>query len=133
MSTLGQGATCYVLNQTVSNTTPVVSSVTFLQHARILSYQLIANSSLDGSWKIEVSNDYSGAGGGADGQPPNAGTWTDITSAFSPSIATVAHGTAATQNQYVQCNPLGARCVRVTFTATAGSGTVQAIVAGGEY
>lgn len=134
MSTLGQGIACYVLNiASVADTSAHVSTITWLQHARIVSYQLVANGTLDGAWKIEVSNDYSGAGGSAMGQAPNTGTWTDITSAFSPAIAAVAHGTAATQNQYIQCNPLGARAIRATFTGSAGTGAVQAIIAGGEY
>src|SRR6188768_408179 len=43
-----------------------------------------------GSWKIEVSNDFvPQTNGTVYGQIPQSGTWTDITSEFSPSIDTV--------------------------------------------
>lgn len=138
MSTLGQGSSCYVLNlASVSDTAAHVSTVTFLQHARIVSYILVANGTLDGAWKVEGCNDYSGAGGSADMQPPTAGTWVDITSGFKTlggaALAAVVHGTAATQAQAVQSWPVGFRVIRVTFTATTGTGAVQAIIAGGEF
>lgn len=136
MSTLGQGQRCYLLSTTgTTGTTPVVSKNEGLAGARIVSFVLVANGTLDGAWKVEVSNDVTGPGTGITelGQPATAGVWVDITAAFVPAIVAVAHGTVATQTQYIQCNPLGARAVRVTFTPTAGTGNVQVIVGGGEY
>jgi hypothetical protein len=76
-----------------------------------------------GDWKIEVSNDFVPVTNGtAYGQPSNDGTWTDITSAFSPSIAAVT--TAGTQ--YAQAD-LTARTLRYTFTPSGGQGTVSVI------
>ncbi len=137
MSTIGQGIACYVLDiASVANTVARVSTVTWLQHARICSYVLSAGGTLDGAWTIEVSNDYSGAGGSAMGQAPTAGTWIDVTTGFKKldgtALAAVVHSTASA-NQYVQAAPVGARAVRVTFTATTGTGAVRAAVAGGEY
>jgi hypothetical protein len=69
-------------------------------------------STLAGSWKIEVSND-SHLGLTANAQ------WSDITSAFTPTIAAVLSGASS---QYVQCAPIYARAIRASFTATSGSG-----------
>ncbi len=228
MATLGLGQQCLVLSApAIANTTPVVSTPTWLQHARAVSFQLetgedtprsfapvvadnvvasthtwvfangaftadnvggtltitgaansnnngsftiasvtnsttivtggtqtnetftvfaamtatVTDNTVDGTWKIEVSNDLSGAGNSAAGQAPTTGTWTDVTSGFkqlddSTAIATVAHGTAATKNQYVQPAsgaPLSARAVRVTFTPTGGKGSAKVLIGGGEF
>lgn len=137
MSVIGQGQACYVINETVADTDPRVSKVSILDHSRIVSYVLVANGTLDGAWLIEGCNDYSAAGGSAWGQPPTVGTWINITALFKradgTAIAAVAHGTAATQTQGAQAAPVGYRAVRATFTASTGTGTVQAIVGGGAY
>jgi hypothetical protein len=143
MSTLGEGQNCWlfpggITGLAVSDTSPHVATSSRLKHSKIVTYQLIANGTLDGSWKIEVSNDFCDAGGG-DGQAPTLGAehWTDITAGFTTStgatIPTVAHGTVATQNIPIQAAPLGFRAIRLTFTATAGSGNIQVIISGGGY
>ncbi len=72
-----------------------------------------------GTWKIEVSNDFvPNASSNVYGQKSQAGTWTDITSAFSPTISAV----ATAGSQYVQAD-LTARDIRWTFTPTSGRGT----------
>ncbi len=72
-----------------------------------------------GTWKIEVSNNFvPNTNGSVYGQPPTAGTWTDITSAFSPTISSV----TTAGSQYVQAD-LTARDIRWTFTPTSGRGT----------
>ena len=74
-----------------------------------------------GSWKIEVSNDFVPASNSnVYGQKTQAGTWTDITSEFSPSITAV----TTASSQYVQAD-LTARDVRWTFTPTGGQGKAR--------
>jgi hypothetical protein len=128
---LGQGSSCYVIpTQAISGTTPIISRTTDLNGTKGVSYLLVTTSTVAGSWKVEVSNDYSGAGGGNFMQPPTAGDWVDITSAFSPSIAAVTSGGSS---QFVQMGPLSCRTIRVTFTPTSGAGNVRASIAGGSY
>ncbi len=74
-----------------------------------------------GTWKIEVSNDFvPNSNSNVYGQKTQAGTWTDITSAFSPTIAAV----TTAGSQYVQAD-LTARDIRWTFTPTSGQGKAR--------
>lgn len=138
---LATGPSSYDLNLTVSDTNPHVSTPRALGDARIVSFQLCAGpgsgGTLDGAWLIEVSNDYAPDKDVSMGKNANAGKWTDVTAGFKKldgtALAAVAHGTAATQNQFVQCAPLGAKWIRETFTASAGTGPVTAAPAGGNY
>lgn len=79
-----------------------------------------------GTWQILVSNDYVPAGRGSYGAVESEGRWIDITSQFTPTIATVDPGTVATTAQYVQASPLDARTIMVVFRRTAGSGEISA-------
>lgn len=119
--------------RTVADTTPVVSTVLDLADKDNLGLQLIADGGggaggIDGAWKIEVSNNYAPGGTGSpSGQVPSTARWIDITASalWVDAVAAVAHGTAATRNQYVQPKyPVGARSLRVTFTASTGTGSV---------
>lgn len=128
--TYGDGSDAVILNiASVADTNPHVSTVVGLGQFDLAGLQLITGGTLDGAWKIEVSNDWTpGATAANEGQPNNASAhWTDITTAFAPAIAAVAHGTAATQNQAVQAT-LGFRHMRVTFTGSAGTGAVLVIL-----
>jgi hypothetical protein len=76
-----------------------------------------------GTWKIEVSNDFvPDCNGTVYGQIPNTGTWTDITGEFSPGIDAVTDAVT----QYAQMN-ITARSLRYTFTPTDGQGMVSAL------
>lgn len=66
-----------------------------------------------GTWKVEVSNDYSPETGLS---PSNAGHWTDVTSEFSPSIDAV----TAPSNQFAQAAPIVSAGMRVTLTMSSG-------------
>lgn len=83
----------------------------------------LVRAQLEGAWTIEISNNYTPSSFGGDfGQDPDvAGSWTDITSAFSPTIAAVDTGTASSYSQYVQAT-ICVRAIRFTFTATSGHG-----------
>src|SRR5678810_996645 len=89
---------------------------------------LISPDTMDGEWLIEISNDTTPAGmaGSYDQDSGVDGHWTDITSAFSPTIQPVVHGDAATLSQYVQAT-ICVRSMRITFTPTTGSGSPTAL------
>jgi hypothetical protein len=140
MPTLGLGDRCYFLDVGGAvGITPQVSPYPVdLEHSRAVSLILVAkNGSIDGAWLIEASNDYAP---GDVRQRTTPGTWVDVTALFKrpdgTAIAAVAHGTAATTAQYAQAALLAARCIRATFTGSAGGDAttvIQAILAGGEY
>jgi hypothetical protein len=139
MSNLGTGNPYVIQPQTSVGTTPIVGIETQVGNNRILSYVLSADDAadLDGTWKIEVSNDFARDADVSMGNSQRPGRWIDCTAQFKQpdgtAIAAVAHGTAATRNQYVQAAPVGGRVYRVTFTPTAGAGPVSAAVCGGSY
>lgn len=137
-NTFGDGTQCYVMAPAVVADTAAHSCiVTALEKLDYFGAILLAGGgagTLDGAWKVEFSDDYSGpaAGSSADGQPPNASTatWVDVTASaiWVDAIAAVAHASAATTKQYVQPKyPVGARAVRFTFTGTTGSAIVSVI------
>ena len=125
--TYGNGNDCYVLPlATVADTAAHVSGVSSVKHQEVIGLQLIAGgglSTLDGAWKIEVSNDFmADATARHYGQAPNASTahWTDITASkiWVDAVAAVAHGTASSTSQYIQpTTGIGWRAMRVTFWA----------------
>ncbi len=60
--TYGDGKDCYIMPlATVADTTPVVSTILDLRRFDMVGLQLIASggaATLDGAWKVEVSNDF---------------------------------------------------------------------------
>lgn len=130
-------------NVTISGTTAVISTPAQIRDTNGISLVLLSDANagqvdpvtflpvalagtVDGTWQVLVSNDYvPNNGGTVYGSPANAGHWTDITSQFTPAIATVAHGTQATTAQYVQASPLDARTLIVVFRPSAGAGKVS--------
>ncbi len=135
--TYGKGNECFLYPPTtVANTVARVSTELDLSGLDNPSFQLIAGgglATLDGAWKIEVSNDFERtvAGNLPFGQIPATAHWTDITASaiWVDAIAAVTHGGGVTTNQYIQPKyGIGARYLRVTFTGTTGSATVAVIV-----
>jgi hypothetical protein len=137
MSNLATGSPYDVPFQAIAGVTPIVGIVRQVGNNRIIAYQLFTDGTVDGAWKIEVSNDFALDAHVSMGNVPTPGLWTDVTVGFKKldgtALAAVVHGTPATQNQFVQCAPIGARVVRVTFTPSAGAGNVRAACAGGSY
>lgn len=99
---------------------------------------VIPPGTLAGAWLIEAAMDYVGPQQGTYGQP-TLGTehWSDVTALFTVpgggAIAAVVAATASTRKQFASCAVLNARVLRVTFTASAGSGRALALISGGNY
>lgn len=111
---------------TIADTNPHVQSVpNVLDHTTFVSFVLVTTGTLTGTsggaWIVEASNDFVPVGGDK-GQAPNAAgaTWVNVTALFTPALAAVLTGGS---KQYIQAQ-IAARALRVTFTATGGSGTV---------
>ena len=106
---------------------------------------VIPPGTLDGAWLIEASNDYVGPKQASNFGDPTLGRehWTNVTTMFtipgvpggtaSAAIAVVSHLTASTTNQLAQAAVLTCRKLRITFTATAGSGRALALISAGNY
>lgn len=124
----------YVLNLAISDTAAHTSRAVLIRRIRAVSLQLVGGGTLAGAWKIEASNDYVE---NAQGNVEVAGTWSDVTALFKradgTAIAAVVDGNAATETQMAQAAPFVAGAFRVTFTASAGSGTATVANAGGEF
>ncbi len=84
---------------------------------------VITRELLEGSWAVEISNDYTPDSFSGDfGQDPDdPGHWTDITDLFSPSIADVDSAVATSYSQYVQAT-ICVRAIKFSFAATSGFG-----------
>lgn len=82
--------------------------------------------SLVGTWGVQVSNSFTPSASGLDYSQDSGfrGRWTDITTQFSPTIATLVSttGIADTTGQYIQANPMATRCIRVQFTPNGSTG-----------
>ena len=76
-----------------------------------------------GTFSVEVSQDYVAPVGVQD-EPLNAGTWVPLTL----SVPVLAAGTADTA--FIDVDVTGAAYVRLVYTATSGSGTLNATIAG---
>lgn len=119
-----------LMDNLVADTTPSVSRYAFIGKQSTLGIQLVTTGTLQGAWKIEVSCSPTAivtldpAPSSSSSRPTIPVTNddpSDITSAFSPSIAAV----TTASSQYVQASPLNAGYFRATFTATSGSGQAR--------
>lgn len=110
---------------TISDTIAHVGAGWILDHATFVGIVLTTTGTLTGTapaaWIVEASNDYVAAGGDK-GNAPFAGTWVNVTALFTPALVAVLTGGS---KQYIQAQ-IAARAIRVTFTATAGTGIATA-------
>lgn len=107
----------------------ITSSVTVIQKLSLISYTYnwSDGSSPVGTLKVQVSNDYSID---AQGAVANAGNWSDVS--FLDGTGTVKSialsGTTGSAN--IQLPLCGAYAIRTVYTATSGTGTLQAWICG---
>lgn len=107
----------------------VTSSPTIVQKLSLLSYSYSWSGTAPvGTVSIQVSNDYSID---ATGNVSNAGTWTTIS--FTNAAGTVATTQAVsgtTGNTVIDKIVTGAYAIRTVYTATSGTGSLQAVICG---
>lgn len=94
---------------------------TFDDDSALVTYVLaFPPSDIEGTWTVELSNDFVPANGGTSyGQPAGPGRWTDITGQFVPNFSAVDPADESSLNQYAQAE-LAARTIRFVFTRTTG-------------
>lgn len=105
------------------STASITSPVTAIQTIDNIGYQLNWTGTPTGTFNIQVSMDYE-PGKSPDDKPFNAGTWTTVTL----TVPVVASGSA--DNAYVDLDQLSAPYIRVVYTRTSGSGSLNAFVTG---
>lgn len=98
----------------------IISAVTVVQNLSMISYDISwAGSSPVGVMSVQVSNTYSQ---NADGSVKNAGTWTTLTLSTSPAVS------SNTGNGFIDVDATGAYAMRLVYTVTSGTGTMQATI-----
>lgn len=99
----------------------LTSAVTIVQKLSLISYSITwSGTSPIGLMAVQVSNDYSVF---PDGIVNNPGTWNSLPLSTTPSIS------GNTGNGFIDIDLNGAYAVRLTYTFTSGTGTLNAIVA----
>lgn len=109
-----------IVNQSMAGT--VYSQVTIITNTTKMGYDISwsgGSGATAGSFQVQVSNTYSQNAAGA---VLNAGNWTALTLAGSPTVA------AASGNGFIEIDSLGAYAVRLVYLPTGGSGTLNATV-----
>ena len=106
-------------NQSMSAT--VHSPATIIGFVSGASYDLAWTGSPTGTFSVELSNTYSL---NADGTVNNAGQWTPV--ALSSPIT----ASGSPDNAFINLAGLEAYAIRLTYTRTSGSGTLNATICG---
>ncbi len=99
----------------------ITSAVTIIQKLSQISYDIswTAGSSPVGVMSVQVSNTYSQDSSGA---VKNAGNWTTLTLSATPSV------TGNTGNGFIDVDATGAYAIKLIYTRTSGTGTMNATI-----
>jgi hypothetical protein len=100
----------------------ITSLVTIIQKLSLASYSITwTGSSPVGVIAVQVSNDYTT---NADGSVNNPGTWNTLPLSATPAV------TGNTGNGFIDIDASAGYALRVVYTKTSGSGTLNAVVNG---
>ena len=100
----------------------ITSEVTIIQKLSLASYGVSwTGTSPVGVITVQVSNDYSQ---NADGSVKNAGTWNTL------NLSATANVSGNTGNGFIDIDSIAGYAIRLIYTKTSGTGTLQAIVSG---
>jgi len=108
-----------ITNGSMTGTTAIHSQVTILTNLTQVGYMVSWTGTPNGTFSVEVSNDYSE---NADGSVRNTGTWTAVTLTGSP----VASGSSG--HGFINLDSIAAYAMRLTYTNASSTGTLQAYV-----
>jgi hypothetical protein len=105
-------------------TTTITSQVSIIQKLSMMSYALSwVGTTPVGSASVQVSNDYSQ---NEDGTVKNPGTWNTVPVSLSGSSVTLIPISGSTGNGFIDIDEMGAYAMRLVYTPTSGTGTLQA-------
>lgn len=106
----------------------LISLPTIVQKLSMVSYALSWSGSTPiGTVSVQVSNDYAK---NADGSVQNAGTWTTMTVSSGGTNVTAIPVTGNSGNGFIDIDQTAAYAMRLIYTASSGTGTINAIVNG---
>lgn len=114
-----------VINGDVSGN--ITSIVTIVQKLSELSYDVSFTGAPVGTLSVQISNTYKE---NAAGQVQIPGNWTNLPLAGVLVVNGSIPITAAITNGFIDIDELGAYAMRLMYTATSGSGTMNATIAG---
>lgn len=98
--------------------TSITSDVTFISNLSMLSYDVSwSGSSPLGAMSVEVSNTYAE---NSDGSVKTAGNWTTL------ALSAPAPVSGNTGNGFIDIDATGANAIRLVYTRTSGTGTLNA-------
>lgn len=104
----------------------LTSVVTIIQKLSMISYSLSwAGTSPVGTVSVQASNDYAVY---PDGTVKNAGTWSTLTLSVNGSPVSTIAISGNTGNGLIDLNSCAAYAIRLIYTRTSGSGTMQAVI-----
>jgi hypothetical protein len=100
-------------------TTQVISAVTVIQNLSQIGYDVSWTGSPTGTFSVQVSNTYTQNAAGAVANP---GNWTTLTLS-APTMAT-----GSTGNGYIDIDAMSAYAIRLVYTPSGGTGTLNATI-----
>jgi len=99
----------------------IVGAESIIQMIPLISYVLKWTGSPVGVFSVEISNDYKR---GANGDVINAGTWVPV------SLSVPAEAIGSSGDGCIHLTDIAAYAIRLKYTRTSGSGTLNATVSG---
>ncbi len=104
----------------------ITSSPTIISNTTVASYALSWTGSTPiGTAAVQASNDYSLY---ANGTVDNPGTWSTLTLDYGGSAVQSIPITGNTGTAFIDMQQIGAYAIRLVYTATSGTGTLQCTV-----
>lgn len=98
----------------------ITSEPTIIQKLSMIGYDISWTGTTPvGVMSVQVSNTYSE---NADGSVRNAGNWTTLTLSSTPAV------TGNTGNGFIDVDATGAFAIRLVYTRTSGTGTMNATI-----
>lgn len=99
----------------------LTSSYTNIQGLDNVGYQVVFTGAPTGTFSVQISMDYQ-PGTSPNAEPVNAGNWVSLP--LSPAIIASGSGDVA----YIDLNQMSAPWIRLVYTRTSGSGTLNAFI-----
>jgi len=98
----------------------ITSKVTIIDNKTIIGYDISWTGTAPvGTMSVQVSNSYSE---NADGSVRNAGNWTTLTLSAPTPVS------GATGNGFIDVDLTGGYAIRLVYTRTSGTGTMNAVI-----
>lgn len=100
----------------------IISEVTIIQNTSAIGYDISwSGTGLSGTFSVQTSNTYTK---NADGSEGNPGNWTTIPLSVTPTVST------DTGSGYINVVAIAGYAMRLVYSATGGTGVLNALVCG---